>query len=112
MHLFQVISGGNYDVDVEIYGPKEKQLYKDTRKQYDSYTWVAIPEGEYKFCFSNEFSSFTHKLIYFDFQAGEDDALVRDLGSPITAMTQVCCIYHRNRTFCVLKIKYLNGSKR
>ena len=28
--------------------------------------------GEYIFCFSNEFSSFTHKTVYFDFQSGDE----------------------------------------
>ncbi|WAR29254.1 TMED7-like protein [Mya arenaria] len=48
---FQVITGGHYDV-----------LYKDVKKQYDSFTWKAEESGVFKFCFSNEFSTFTHKL--------------------------------------------------
>jgi len=64
----QVITGGNYDVDLEIMSPQKRVLYKDTKKQYDSFTWTTDAEGEYQFCFSNEFSTFTHKLVYFDFQ--------------------------------------------
>jgi len=64
----QVITGGNYDVDLEIFAPSQRSLYKDTKKQYDSFTWTTDVEGEYQFCFSNEFSTFTHKLVYFDFQ--------------------------------------------
>ena len=71
IHAFccaQVITGGNYDVDLEIMSPGKRVLYKDMKKQYDSFTWTTDVEGEYQFCFSNEFSTFTHKLVYFDFQ--------------------------------------------
>ena len=64
----QVITGGNYDVDLEIMSPAKRVLYKDMKKQYDSFTWTTDVEGDYQFCFSNEFSTFTHKLVYFDFQ--------------------------------------------
>lgn len=66
--MLQVITGGNYDVDLEIMSPGKRVLYKDMKKQYDSFTWTTDVEGEYQFCFSNEFSTFTHKLVYFDFQ--------------------------------------------
>jgi len=66
--VLQVITGGNYDVDLEIMSPGKRVLYKDMKKQYDSFTWTTDVEGEYQFCFSNEFSTFTHKLVYFDFQ--------------------------------------------
>uniref|UniRef100_A0A674HQC9 Transmembrane p24 trafficking protein 7 n=1 Tax=Taeniopygia guttata TaxID=59729 RepID=A0A674HQC9_TAEGU len=50
-----VITGGHYDVDCRM------------KKQYDSFTFTASRNGTYKFCFSNEFSTFTHKTVYFDF---------------------------------------------
>jgi hypothetical protein len=30
--------------------------------QYDSHTWTADITGEYRACFSNEFSTFSHKV--------------------------------------------------
>jgi len=86
---FQVITGGNYDVDMELLSPKGQILYKDTKKQYDSYTWTTDVKGEYKFCFSNEFSTFSHKLVYFDFQVGEEGPPIPDMGNHATAMTQM-----------------------
>jgi protein ERP2 len=87
---FQVITGGNYDVDMELVGPNGQTLYKDTKKQYDSFTWTPDQKGEYRFCFSNEFSTFTHKVVYFDLQVGEDDVrLGPDFGEHATAMTQM-----------------------
>jgi len=86
---FQVIEGGNYDVDVTLVSPSGAALYNEQKKQFDRYGWTADEAGEYKFCFSNEFSTFTHKMVYFDFQVGDDDALQPQAGDPITAMTQL-----------------------
>ena len=60
--VIQVIAGGNYDVDVVLYDPNEKVLYEGQRKQYFSVDFDASVTGTYYFCFSNEFSSFTHKV--------------------------------------------------
>ncbi|XP_064645427.1 transmembrane emp24 domain-containing protein 7-like [Lineus longissimus] len=86
---FQVIMGGNYDVDMELVAPNGQSLYKDQKKQYDSFTWTTDQKGIYKFCFSNEFSTFTHKTVYFDFQVGDEPAIVPDLAKQATAMTQM-----------------------
>lgn len=56
--------------------------------QYDSHTWTADITGEYRACFSNEFSTFSHKLVYVDFQVGEEEPLP-GIGEHLTAMTQV-----------------------
>ena len=45
--------------------------------------------GEYMFCFGNEFSSFAHKTVYLDFQAGEEAPLVASMGKRHTALTQL-----------------------
>ncbi|KAI0214771.1 Transmembrane emp24 domain-containing protein 7 [Lamellibrachia satsuma] len=93
---YQVITGGNYDVDVEIIDVEGHELHKDSRKQYDSYMWVTGSTGEYKFCFSNEFSTFTHKTIYFDFQVGDEKPLHGDskLDMPMTQMETSSQIIH------------------
>ena len=44
-------------------------LLLQVKKQYDSFQWKAERSGEYVACFSNEFSTFSHKLVYIDFQA-------------------------------------------
>lgn len=85
----QVIQGGNYDVDMELTGPNGQILYKDVKKQYDSFTWTTDIKGDYKFCFSNEFSTYTHKIVYLDFQVGDEDPMGKEMGEHATAMTQV-----------------------
>ena len=39
--FFQVVTGGHYDVDVLLMDPKKNVIYKQVKKQYDSYTWTA-----------------------------------------------------------------------
>ncbi|XP_073200850.1 transmembrane emp24 domain-containing protein 7 isoform X2 [Lepidochelys kempii] len=85
---FQVITGGHYDVDCRLEDPDGNVLYKEMKKQYDSFTFTASRNGTYKFCFSNEFSTFTHKTVYFDFQVGEDPPLFPS-ENRVTALTQL-----------------------
>ncbi|XP_061423900.1 transmembrane emp24 domain-containing protein 7-like [Lethenteron reissneri] len=86
---FQVITGGNYDVDCRVKGPHDSVLYNENRKQYDSYAWTTEQRGTYEICFSNEFSTFTHKTVYFDLQVGEEAPLFRDEGTRVVALTQM-----------------------
>lgn len=85
---FQVVTGGQYDVDVTLTDPKKNVLYKQIKKQYDSHTWKAEMTGEYIACFSNEFSTFSHKLVYIDFQVGDEEPLP-GMDTHIGAMTQM-----------------------
>uniref|UniRef100_A0A665VPF3 Transmembrane emp24 domain-containing protein 7 n=2 Tax=Echeneis naucrates TaxID=173247 RepID=A0A665VPF3_ECHNA len=85
---FQVVTGGHYDVDCRLEDPDGNTLYKEMKKQYDSFTFTASKNGTYKFCFSNEFSTFTHKTVYFDFQVGDDPPLFPN-ENRVTALTQM-----------------------
>ena len=86
--LLQVVTGGHYDVDVAIEAPNKQIIYKEVKKQYDTFPFVPEFEGVYAFCFSNEFSTFSHKLVYMDLQVGDEPPLP-GVGEHITAMTQV-----------------------
>jgi len=90
---YQVISGGHFDIDCNMVSPNSKTLYKEQRKQYDSFTHKTVEAGEYTFCFSNEFSTFAHKTVYFDLDTGEDDGLgvesEDEEGAHATALTQL-----------------------
>ena len=83
-----MVTGGQYDVDVVLTDPRNTVLYKQVKKQYDSHSFKAEVTGEYKACFSNEFSTFSHKLVYVDFQVGDEEPLP-GVGDHLTAMTQV-----------------------
>lgn len=85
---FQVVTGGHYDVDMSLEAPNGQMLYKDIKKQYDNFQWTADQTGIYTICFSNEFSTFSHKLVYMDLQIGDEKPLP-GLGDHATAMTQM-----------------------
>lgn len=89
--VLQVIEGGNYDVDMSLASPDEKIIHTVQKQQYDTHTWKAEETGTYRFCFSNDFSTITHKIVYFDFRAGDDDPVRTgsNADAPMTAMTQV-----------------------
>uniref|UniRef100_A0A0N5B091 GOLD domain-containing protein n=1 Tax=Syphacia muris TaxID=451379 RepID=A0A0N5B091_9BILA len=85
---FQVVTGGKYDVDVSIEDPQGNVLYKEVKKQYASHQWTTSVEGPYKVCFSNEFSTFSHKVVYMDWQVGDPDFL-KQATPGLAAMTQL-----------------------
>lgn len=85
---FQVVTGGYYDVDMTLYDPRQTVLYQGVKKQFDTHQWTAPLSGQYTFCFSNEFSTFSHKLVYFEFIAGEEDPLPNTNHAAATAMTR------------------------
>ncbi|NXW96237.1 TMED3 protein, partial [Larus smithsonianus] len=85
----QVITGGHYDVDCFVEDPNGRTIYKETKKQYDSFPHRTEVQGVYTFCFSNEFSTFSHKTIYFDFQVGDEPPILPDMSNRVTALTQM-----------------------
>ncbi|XP_013788650.1 transmembrane emp24 domain-containing protein 7-like [Limulus polyphemus] len=95
---FQVVTGGQYDVDMSLESPKKEILYKGIKKQFDSFTWTAAQTGVYTVCFSNEFSTFSHKLVYMDFQVGDEKPLpgIEEHLSAMTKMESSCSHVHEN----------------
>ncbi|XP_060829140.1 transmembrane emp24 domain-containing protein 7-like isoform X1 [Bombus pascuorum] len=82
---FQVVTGGQYDVDVILEAPNTEIIYKQIKTQFDSHQFTASMSGAYKACFSNEFSTFSHKLVYMDFRVGDQ----LPVGEHVTVMTQM-----------------------
>ncbi|XP_053658382.1 transmembrane emp24 domain-containing protein 3-like [Anopheles marshallii] len=72
---FQVVNGGRYDVDVTLENPTSEVIYRQIKSQFDSYHFNAAATGVYTACFSNEFSTFSHKIVYMDFQVGKEQPL-------------------------------------
>ena len=86
---FQVITGGNFDIDVVLLDPSSIELYSEQRKEYGLHSFRTRVAGEYTFCFSNEFSTVTHKLVYFEFTAGEPPIDPAETGKTHTALTHM-----------------------
>lgn len=63
---FAVQSGGSFDVDWVITDPNDTILLEGERDRQGDYIFTAQSVGEYSFCFSNDMSSFSEKLVDFD----------------------------------------------
>ncbi|EJF56955.1 emp24/gp25L/p24 family/GOLD-domain-containing protein [Dichomitus squalens] len=63
---FAVQSGGSFDIDFEVKDPNDKSLLDGQRERQGDYVLTANTVGEYSFCFENDMSTLTEKLIDFD----------------------------------------------
>ncbi|EPQ53191.1 hypothetical protein GLOTRDRAFT_117243 [Gloeophyllum trabeum ATCC 11539] len=63
---FAVQSGGSFDIDYEVRDPNDKVLLDGLRERQGDYVFTANTVGEYSFCFENDMSTLTEKLVDFD----------------------------------------------
>ncbi|XP_062922203.1 transmembrane emp24 domain-containing protein 3-like [Mobula hypostoma] len=87
--VFQVIAGGHYDVDCFIEDPKGQLVYRKHKIHQEKLKEKAEMSGVYKFCFGNQFSSFTQKKIIFLLKIGKMSPVVSDDSKKPTALTQL-----------------------
>ena len=59
-------SGGSFDIDFEVKDPNDKILLDGVRERQGDYVLTANTVGEYAFCFENDMSTLTEKLVDFD----------------------------------------------
>lgn len=59
-------AGGSFDIDFDVKDPNEKILLDGQRERSGDYVLTANTVGEYSFCFENDMSTLTDKLIDFD----------------------------------------------
>lgn len=61
-----VQSGGAFDIDWDIKDPNGNVLLDGSRERSGDYVLTANTVGEYSFCFENDMSTLTDKLVDFD----------------------------------------------
>ncbi|XP_033100040.1 transmembrane emp24 domain-containing protein 5-like [Anneissia japonica] len=70
---FQVIEGGDLDINFIIRSPSNKALATEARKAEGIYTRTTQESGDYLFCFDNTFSRVSSKTVFFDLALDYDD---------------------------------------
>ncbi|XP_045771129.1 transmembrane emp24 domain-containing protein 2 [Maniola jurtina] len=68
---FEIAEGGFLDIDVKITGPDGTVIYRGERESSGMYTFSAPTSGRYTYCFSNQMSTMTPKVVMFNFEVGE-----------------------------------------
>jgi protein ERP2 len=63
---FAVQSGGSFDIDFDVRDPHNKILLSGEKERQGDYVLTANSLGEYGFCFENDMSTLTDKLVDFD----------------------------------------------
>ncbi|CAG8484069.1 13887_t:CDS:2 [Acaulospora morrowiae] len=63
---YQVGDGGHLDIDFMVYDPSDRILDSSVRQSTGTFSLVAGLDGRYTYCFSNEMSSVTDKVVSFN----------------------------------------------
>uniref|UniRef100_A0A2S2PJ02 Transmembrane emp24 domain-containing protein n=1 Tax=Schizaphis graminum TaxID=13262 RepID=A0A2S2PJ02_SCHGA len=104
--MYEISEGGFLDIDVKIIDPDGELIYEGLRESSGKYTFAATKKGAYTYCFSNQMSTMTPKVVLFsmevtelekvdlekDSQTGEEgehkklETMLRNLGSALTSV--------------------------
>ncbi|KAL1915711.1 uncharacterized protein VTP21DRAFT_6470 [Calcarisporiella thermophila] len=65
---FAVQSGGSFDIDYTVTGPRGNVIINGERERQGDFVFTANDAGEYSFCFANDMSTFAEKLVDFEIE--------------------------------------------
>lgn len=81
---YQVLTGGNFEIDFEITAPDGSQIISEKQKKYSDFLLKSFGLGQYTFCFSNTYGTALKKVeIVLELEKG---ALGEDESSPADAI--------------------------
>lgn len=72
---FEIAEGGFLDIDVKILDPEGNIIYQGDQESSGKYTFAAHYSGVYTYCFSNQKSSMTPKVVMFNMDISESAQL-------------------------------------
>ncbi|THD21697.1 putative cop-coated vesicle membrane protein P24 (Emp24/gp25l family) [Fasciola hepatica] len=89
--MYQVIHGGNLDVDLIIRDPMKRTIHETKRGSHEDIKFDSHVNGTFEFCFGNEFSSLSEKLVYFELRPDPYETLSEEAGEAphVTVLTMV-----------------------
>lgn len=58
-------------LSLQIVGPDDRVIYSGERESSGKYTFAAHIDGVYKYCFGNQMSSMTPKIVMFSMEVGD-----------------------------------------
>ncbi|KAI5799167.1 emp24/gp25L/p24 family/GOLD-domain-containing protein [Peziza echinospora] len=70
---FAVQSGGSFDIDYVVYGPTDRIILDGQKERQGDYVFTAQDPGEFRFCFSNDMSTFAEKMIDFEISVENEE---------------------------------------
>ncbi len=88
---YAVLRGGEVDIDVRVKAPGGAILYDQTKVKQAKFDFDSTI-GEYEVCFSNEFSRFSHKVVYFTLEPYRVRTLEEDAGWCHFGLMRYCLI--------------------
>lgn len=71
--MYEISEGGFLDIDVKIIDPDGELLYEGLRESSGKYTFAATKKGAYTYCFSNQMSTMTPKVVLFSMEVTEPE---------------------------------------
>lgn len=69
---------------MRIVGPDDKVIYQGERETSGKYTFSAHTQGIYTYCFSNQMSTMTPKVVMFNMAIGEPPKVETQEGGETT----------------------------
>ncbi|KAI8888500.1 hypothetical protein K501DRAFT_320858 [Backusella circina FSU 941] len=87
---FAVQQGGSFDIDYAVTGPDGVSILSGEHERQGDYVFTANNVGEYAFCFSNDMSTWSDKLIDFEILLeNEARAQFQNAEQPVETLTQM-----------------------